>query len=192
MHHILWKETRSYVSTKIFFMILGIRTGGLEDFSELVKLIQNVNILGKNSLNPEWEGSQYCRFYNFWLCHRYTGCCRENVYRLIMAEYVLFKLYRLYQKKFLGNMIRCELRPWKIIWPIRYTAVDLDVQGLYCAIDTIYQVQVDLMNFQSALLEPLEKIGTNNLVELAHKRLKRRSRKVGSIPNDASQMRPSV
>ena len=41
------------MSTKIFFMILGIRTGGLEDFSELVKLIQNVNILGKNSLNPE-------------------------------------------------------------------------------------------------------------------------------------------
>jgi len=45
------------------------------------------------------------------------------------------------------------------------------------------------MNYRSAPPEFWKKIRTTNILERVHKELKRRSRKIGAFPNDASLLR---
>jgi transposase-like protein len=69
-------------------------------------------------------------------------------------------------------------------------AVQLDERGLSRAADTIHRFNHGLMNYRS--IPPPEfwkKIRTTNLLERVNKELKRRSRKIGAFPNDASLLR---
>ena len=68
-------------------------------------------------------------------------------------------------------------------------AVQLDKRGLSRAADTIHRFHLGLMNYRSFPPEFWKKIRTTNLLERVHKELKRRSRKIGAFPNDASLLR---
>jgi len=68
-------------------------------------------------------------------------------------------------------------------------AVQLDERGLSRAADTIHRFLHGLMNYRSFSPEFWKKIRTTNLLERVHKKLKRRSRKIGAFPNDASLLR---
>ena len=68
-------------------------------------------------------------------------------------------------------------------------AIQLDERGLSRASDTIHRFHHGLMNYRSAPLEFWKKIRTTNLLERVHKELKRRSKKIGAFPNEASLIR---
>jgi len=68
-------------------------------------------------------------------------------------------------------------------------ALQLDDRGLSRAADTIHRFHHGLMNYRSFPPEFWKKIRTTNLLERVHKELKRRSRKIGAFPNDASLLR---
>jgi transposase-like protein len=68
-------------------------------------------------------------------------------------------------------------------------AKELEDSGFSRAADTIYRFEHGLMNYRSAPPEFWKKIRTTNLLERVHKELKRRSRKIGAFPNDASLLR---
>jgi transposase-like protein len=68
-------------------------------------------------------------------------------------------------------------------------AVQLDNRGLSRAADTIHRFHHGLMNFRAFPSEFWKKIRITNLLERVHKELKRRSRKIGVFPNDASLLR---
>lgn len=68
-------------------------------------------------------------------------------------------------------------------------AVQLDGRGLSRAADTIHRFNQGLMNYRSFPPEFWKKIRTTNLLERVNKELKRRSRKIGAFPNDASLLR---
>jgi transposase-like protein len=68
-------------------------------------------------------------------------------------------------------------------------AVHLNERGLCRAADTIHRFHHGLMNYRSAPPEFWKKLRTTNLLERVHKELKRRSRKIGAFPNDASLLR---
>ena len=65
----------------------------------------------------------------------------------------------------------------------------VDERGLSRAADTIYRFQHGLMNYRSFPPEFWKKTRTTNLVERINKELKRRSRKLGAFPSDASLLR---
>ena len=65
-------------------------------------------------------------------------------------------------------------------------AKELEDSGFSRAADTIYRFEYGLMNYRSAPPEFWKKIRTTNLLEGFHKKLKRRSRKIGAFPNDVS------
>ena len=68
-------------------------------------------------------------------------------------------------------------------------ATQLDERGFSRAADTIHRFHHGLMNYRSAPPEFWKKIRTTNLLERVNKELKRRSRKIGAFPNDASLLR---
>ena len=68
-------------------------------------------------------------------------------------------------------------------------AVQLDNRGLSRAADTIHRFHHGLMNFRAFSSEFRKKIRITHLLERVHKELKRRSRKIGVFPNDASVLR---
>jgi putative transposase len=68
-------------------------------------------------------------------------------------------------------------------------AVQLDIRGLSRAADTIRRFNRGLMNYRAFPPEFWKKIRTINLLERVNKELKRRSRKIGAFPNDASLLR---
>ena len=67
--------------------------------------------------------------------------------------------------------------------------VQLDDRGLSRTADTIHRFHHGLMNYRAFPPEFWKKIRTTNLLERVHKELKRRSRKIGAFPNDASLLR---
>ena len=69
-----------------------------------------------------------------------------------------------------------------------YTVL-LDDRGLTRAADTIHRFHHGLMNYHAFPPEFWKKTRTTNLLERVHKELKRRSRKIGAFPNDASLLR---
>jgi len=68
-------------------------------------------------------------------------------------------------------------------------AAHLDECGLPRAADTIHRFMFGLMNYRVYPPEHWKKIRTTNLLERVNKELKRRSRKIGTFPNDASLLR---
>ena len=68
-------------------------------------------------------------------------------------------------------------------------AVQLDERGLSRAADTIYRFQHGLMNYRAFPPEVWKKIRTTNLLERVNRELKRRTRKIGAFPSDASLLR---
>jgi len=68
-------------------------------------------------------------------------------------------------------------------------AVQLDDRGLSRAADTIHRFHHGLLNYRAFPPEFWKKNRTTNLLERVHKELKRRSRKIGAFPNDASLLR---
>ena len=68
-------------------------------------------------------------------------------------------------------------------------AIQLDERGLSRAADTIRRFSPGLLNYRPFPTEFWKKIRTTNLLERVNKELKRRSRKIGAFPNDASLLR---
>ena len=68
-------------------------------------------------------------------------------------------------------------------------AKELENSGFSRAADTIYRFEHGLMNYRAFPPEHWKKIRTTNLLERVNKELKRRSRKIGAFPNDASLLR---
>lgn len=68
-------------------------------------------------------------------------------------------------------------------------AKELENSGFSRAADTIYRFELGLMNYRAYPPEHWKKIRTTNLLERVNKELKRRSRKIGAFPSDASLLR---
>lgn len=66
---------------------------------------------------------------------------------------------------------------------------ELDESGFSKAADTIYRFDHGLLNNRAFPPEHWKKIRTTNLLERVHKEIKRRRRKIGAFPNDASLLR---
>jgi transposase-like protein len=98
---------------------------------------------------------------------------------------VLRKVPRKYHKEIAETLKECLRDPHRL----QEFAVQLDGRGLSRAADTIHRFNHGLMNYRSFPPEFWKKIRTTNLLERVNKELKRRSRKIGAFPNDASLLR---
>lgn len=98
---------------------------------------------------------------------------------------ILRKVPRKYHKEIAETVKECLSDPHRL----DEFAVHLDGRGLSRAADTIHRFNHGLMNYRSFPPEFWKKIRTTNLLERVNKELKRRSRKIGAFPNDASLLR---
>jgi transposase-like protein len=98
---------------------------------------------------------------------------------------VLRKVPRKYHKEIAETLKECLSDSHRL----QEYAVQLDGRGLSRAADTIHRFNHGLMNYRAFPPEFWKKIRTTNLLERVHKELKRRSRKIGAFPNDASLLR---
>jgi transposase-like protein len=98
---------------------------------------------------------------------------------------VLRKVPRKYHKEIAEVLKECLTDSGKLL---EY-ATQLDERGFSRAADTIHRFHHGLMNYRSFPPEFWKKIRTTNLLERVNKELKRRSRKIGAFPNDASLLR---
>jgi len=98
---------------------------------------------------------------------------------------VLRKVPRKYHKEIAETLKECLSDSARLL----DYADKLDTRGLSRAADTIHRFQSGLMNYRSAPPEFWKKLRTTNLLERVHKELKRRSKKIGAFPNDASLLR---
>ena len=98
---------------------------------------------------------------------------------------VLRKVPHKYHKEIAEVLKECLTDSGKLL---EY-ATQLDERGFSRAADTIHRFHHGLMNYRSFPPEFWKKIRTTNLLERVNKELKRRSRKIGAFPNDASLLR---
>jgi len=98
---------------------------------------------------------------------------------------VLRKVPRKYHKEIAETLKECLIDSHRL----QEFADQLDGRGLSRAADTIHRFQTGLMNYRSFPPEFWKKIRTTNLLERVNKELKRRSKKIGAFPNDASLLR---
>jgi transposase-like protein len=98
---------------------------------------------------------------------------------------VLKKVSRKYHKSIAERLKEC-LSDHALL--LAYTK-ELEKSGFSRAADTIYRFEYGLMNYRAFPPEHWKKIRTTNLLERVNKELKRRSRKIGAFPNDASLLR---
>jgi len=98
---------------------------------------------------------------------------------------VLRKVPRKYHKVIAENLKECLSDADRL----QEFAIHLDERGLSRAADTIHRFMHGLMNYRSFPPKFWKKIRTTNLLERVNKELKRRSRKIGAFPNDASLLR---
>ena len=98
---------------------------------------------------------------------------------------VLRKVPRKYHKVIAENLKECLSDAGRL----QEYAVQLDERGLSRAADTIHRFHHGLMNYRSFPPEFWKMIRTTNLLERVNKELKRRCRKIGAFPNDASLLR---
>jgi putative transposase len=98
---------------------------------------------------------------------------------------VLRKVSRKYHKSIAERLKEC-LADSSLL--LAY-AKELEETGFSKAADTIYRFELGLMNYRAFPPEHWKKIRTTNLLERVHKELKRRSKKVGAFPSDASLFR---
>ena len=100
----------------------------------------------------------------------------------ILSGQFLRKVSRKYHKSIAERLKEC-LSDHALL--LAY-AKELENFGLSRAADTIYRFEHGLMNYRAFPPEHWKKIRTTNLLERVNKELKRRSRKIGAFPNDAS------
>ena len=98
---------------------------------------------------------------------------------------VLRKVSRKYHKSIAERLKECLSNPALLL----AYAKELENSGFSRAADTIYRFEHGLMNYRAYPPEHWKKIRTTNLLERVNKELKRRSRKIGAFPNDASLLR---
>lgn len=98
---------------------------------------------------------------------------------------VLRKVPRKYHKEITGTLKECLIDSHRL----QEFAIQLDERGLSRAADAIHRFSTGLLNYRSFSPEFWMKIRTTNLLERVNKDLKRRSRKIGAFPNDASLLR---
>jgi transposase-like protein len=98
---------------------------------------------------------------------------------------VLRKVPRKYHKEIAETLKECLSDSRRL----QEFALQLDERGLSRAADTIHRFNLGLMNYRSFPPEFWKKIRTTNLLERVNKELKRRSRKIGAFPNEASLLR---
>jgi len=98
---------------------------------------------------------------------------------------VLRKVPRKYHKEIAETLKECLSDPHRL----QEFAGQLDERGLTRAADTIRRFNHGLLNYRAFPPEFWKKIRTTNLLERVNKELKRRSRKIGAFPNDASLLR---
>ena len=98
---------------------------------------------------------------------------------------VLRKVSRKYHKEIAETLKECL----SDLHRLQEFAVQLDERGLSRAADTIRRFNHGLLNYRAFPPEFWKKIRTTNLLERVNKELKRRSRKIGAFPNDASLLR---
>lgn len=98
---------------------------------------------------------------------------------------VLRKVPRKYHKEIAETLKECLSDLHRLM----EFAVQLDERRFSRAADTIHRFNHGLMNYRSFPPEYWTKIRTTNLLERVNKELKRRSRKIGAFPNDASLLR---
>ena len=98
---------------------------------------------------------------------------------------VLRKVPRKYHKEIAEVLKECLTDSGKLL---EY-ATQLDERGFSRAADTIHRFHHGLMNYRSAPPEFWKKIRTTNLLERVNRELKRRSKKIGAFPSDASLLR---
>lgn len=98
---------------------------------------------------------------------------------------ILRKVPRKYHKEIAETLKECMSDSHRL----QEFAIQLDERGLSRASDTIHRFNHGLMNYRSFPPEFWKKIRTTNLLERVNKELKRRSRKIGAFPNDASLLR---
>jgi transposase-like protein len=98
---------------------------------------------------------------------------------------VLRKVPRKYQKEIAEVLKESLTDSGKLL----EFAAHLDERGLSRAADTIHRFQTGLMNYRSFPPEFWKKIRTTNLLERVNRELKRRSKKIGAFPSDASLLR---
>ena len=98
---------------------------------------------------------------------------------------VLRKVSRKYHKLIAERLKECLSDPTLLLT----YAKELEDTGFSRAADTIYRFEHGLMNYRAYPPEHWKKIRTTNLLERVHKELKRRTKKIGAFPNDASLSR---
>ncbi|MFA6364561.1 IS256 family transposase [Methanoregula sp.] len=98
---------------------------------------------------------------------------------------VLRKVPRKYHKEIAEVLKECLTDSGKLL----DYAAQLDERGFSRAADTIHRFHHGLMNYRSAPPEFWKKIRTTNLLERVNRELKRRSKKIGAFPSDASLLR---
>jgi transposase-like protein len=98
---------------------------------------------------------------------------------------VLRKVPRKYQKEIAEVLKESLTDSGKLL----EFAAQLDERGLSRAADTIHRFHHGLMNYRSFPPEFWKKIRTTNLLERVNRELKRRSKKIGAFPSDASLLR---
>jgi transposase-like protein len=98
---------------------------------------------------------------------------------------VLRKVPRKYQKEIAEVLKESLTDSGKLLG----FAAQLDERGLSRAADTIHRFHHGLMNYRSFPPEFWKKIRTTNLLERVNRELKRRSKKIGAFPSDASLLR---
>jgi transposase-like protein len=95
---------------------------------------------------------------------------------------VLRKVPRKYHKVIAETLKECLSDSLRL----EVFAVQLDERGLSRAADTIRRFSPGLLNYRAFPPEFWKTIGSTNLLERVNMELKRRSRKIGAFPNDAS------
>jgi transposase-like protein len=101
---------------------------------------------------------------------------------------VLRKVSRKYHKLIAERLKECLSDPTLLLT----YAKELEDTGFSRAADTIYRFEHGLMNYRAYPPEHWKKIRTTNLLERVHKEIKRRTKKIGAFPNDASLLRLAV
>ncbi|WP_321504356.1 IS256 family transposase [uncultured Methanoregula sp.] len=98
---------------------------------------------------------------------------------------VLRKVPRKYHTEIAEVLKECLSDPGKLL----DYAVQLDDRGFSRAADTIHRFHLGLFNYRAFPPEFWKKIRTTNLLERVNRELKRRSKKIGAFPCDASLLR---
>jgi transposase-like protein len=98
---------------------------------------------------------------------------------------VLRKVPRKYHKEIAETLKECLSDSHQL----QEFAVQLNERGFARAADTIHRFNHGLINYRAFPPEFWKKIRTTNLLERVNKELKRRTRKIGAFPNEASLLR---